>query len=331
MIHRKNAVGGSLFWDIPHHGERKVILEWSQNRKLKMLSNRSFYYRGVVQYTFTLDTLKSFAQNLNFMVIVQIIIAAVSVYLSSRFKLSFNVDVNLFVNPIVFPLAFCINADFQRREKVLDDIANFKSAGMSWFFSLRDWRVDSNLDMNWLQAVHQKLKSMLFNMREYLLTKKPSRRKVILKALYEDFSDANQLIENIRTSKLPLNSPLVARVYLVLMSIFLSFERLRVIREYRSPRSIRSFNKVFIFFLPVILSPYFSYVGVANESQWTPYVVSVLVTFFFSALQGVHDRLDDPFHGMSEDDINLSSIEEWTLHSLEVTKYRSFSVDRISK
>ncbi|XP_065643837.1 uncharacterized protein LOC124810360 [Hydra vulgaris] len=323
---RKKALGGTLFWDIPQQEERKIITQWSQKRKLKLLSNRSFYYKGVLQYTFTLETLISFAKNFNFMVIIQIIIAIVSVYLSNLFDLSVDVDVNLFVTPIVFPLAFSINADFQRREKVLDDIANFKSAGMSWFISLRDWRVDSNLDMKWFHHVHQKLQSMLFNMREYLLTKKLCRRSVILEAIYEDFSDANQLVECVRKSKLQLNSPLVARVYLALLSIFTSFERLRIIREYRSPRSIRSFNKVLIFFLPMILSPYFHHVGVMNKSKWAPYVFSVLLTFFFSALQGVHDILDDPFNGLSEDDIKLSSVDEWLLHSLEVVKHRSFSI-----
>ena len=40
-----------------------------------------------------------------------------------------------------------------------------------------------------------------------------------------------------------------------------SFERLRVVREYRTPRSIRSFTKMVIFILPLVLSPYFVYVG----------------------------------------------------------------------
>ena len=66
----------------------------------------------------------------------------------------------------------------------------------------------------------------------------------------------------------------------------LSFERLRVVREYRSPRSIRSFNKVFIMFLPIILGPYFVHVGKESKSEWQPYCVAILIAFVFSALQG---------------------------------------------
>ena len=47
-----------------------------------------------------------------------------------------------------------------------------------------------------------------------------------------------------------------------------------------------------------------------------------------SALQGTQDKLDDPFDGMSEDDINLDTIDEWTFSSLEHTMKRSFDVGR---
>ena len=327
MAKRKIALGGALFWDIIDEEGREIILEWSEKRRVKLL-NKRFYYQDFLVYTFTLSTLKSFFQNFNFMVFVQMTIAAIAVYLSKYFDLKIDVNVNLFVSPIVFPLAFSINTDFLRREKVLDDLANFKAAGMSWFFCMRDWREAAQLDTFWMKAVHQKLKSMLFYMREYLLTEKSTRRKVILRAMYEDFSDANQLIESVRTSKLPLNSALVTRSLVLLNTMCLAFERLRVIREYRSPRSIRAFNKVLIFLLPIILSPYCVFVGRKNENEWSPYYISVLVAFVFSALQGVQDKLDNPFDGMSEDDINLSSIDDWTCQSLEATANRSFTIGR---
>ena len=325
---RTKIYGGGHFWDLQDEEGREVIYEWSQERRLNLSTKTTLYYRGFLVYTFTLGTLKSFFQNFNFMVLVQMVIAAISVYLSKYFNLTFNVNVGLFVSPIVFPLAFSINTDFQRREKVLDDLANFKSAGLSWFFCMRDWREAAHLDILWMQAVHQKLKSMLFYMREYLLTNKTSHRKVILRAMYEDFSDTNQLIENLRVSDLPANSALVSRSLVLLTSLCLAFERLRVIREYRSPRSIRSFNKVLIFVLPILLSPYFVYEGQKSKNDWSPYYISVLVAFVFSALQGVQDKLDDPFDGMSEDDINLSTIDEWTFESLEATANRTFTIGR---
>ena len=44
------------------------------------------------------------------------------------------------------------------------------------------------------------------------------------------------------------------------------------------------------------------------NNRWSPYFIAVLVAFLFGALQGVQDKLDDPFDGMSEDDINLETV-----------------------
>lgn len=70
----------------------------------------------------------------------------------------FNAQMSLFIGPLVFPLAFSINglaihcsggaheisclcalACYQRREKVLDDLASFKASAMELFFCHRDW------------------------------------------------------------------------------------------------------------------------------------------------------------------------------------------------
>lgn len=94
-----------------------------------------------------------------------------------------------------------------------------------------------------------------------------------------------------------------------------SFERLRVIREYRSPRTIRSFTKVFIFIMPIVLSPYYVHMGYRSGNTWSPYYIAVLSTFIFGTLQGVQDVLDDPFDGISEDDINLGQVMGFPSHS----------------
>ena len=68
------------------------------------------------------------------------VLAGLVTYACKELKLQYDVHVALFISPIVFPLAFSINTDFQRREKVLEDLAIFKSSAMMWFFCMRDWR-----------------------------------------------------------------------------------------------------------------------------------------------------------------------------------------------
>ena len=80
---------------------------------------------------------------------------------------------------------------------MLEDLAAFKSAAMVWYFCMRDWKEGADLDDGWLLAAQSKVKSVLFHLQEYLLTSQHERRKVILSAMYEDFSDINQLIEKV--------------------------------------------------------------------------------------------------------------------------------------
>ena len=308
--------------------DRKTIQEWSRNRVHKMRGLRKSYVSFLV-YSFHISTLKSFIENFNFMVILQMVIAVCAVWLFDTYDIYFNFHIGLFVSPIVFPLAFSINTDFQRREKVLDDLANFKSSSMVFFFCMREWREAAGLDEMWLNNIKKKIHSIMFNLREYLLTEKEKRREIIARMMYEDFSDISQLVEKVRASKLPANTSIVSRIIHLINALTLSFERLRVIREYRSPRSIRSFNKVLILLLPIILCPYFVYLGRIRTTEvsvgkWGPYYIAVLVAAVFGALQGVQDKLDDPFDGMSEDDINLDTIDEWTFNSLQSAADRNY-------
>lgn len=324
---KKHGIKRKFRDSLHDQNQNEVIQKWRDERLKKMNSRKP--YSSFYVHSFSLKTLQSFTQNFNFMVLIQMLCAGVAVYVFQTYNIWFDLHVTLFVSPIVFPLAFSINTDFQRREKVLEDLAQFKSSGMIWYFCMRDWKQAAQLDKEWFSIVHAKRRSVLFHIREFLLTYKQERRKIILRSIYEDFSDMNQLIEKLRASKLPANSAIISRAIHLLNMMCLSFERLRVIREYRSPRSIRSFNKVLIMILPVILSPYFVHIGFKSKSKWEPYVISVLVAFVFSALQGVQDKLDDPFDGMSEDDIQLDTFDEWN-NSLEyVLKRKVYSIRTI--
>ena len=308
--------------------EKKIIYEGNEQRHKNYQGFRKSYRKFLI-YTFKLGTIISFIGNLNFMVLIQMCLAGAAVYTFTTFDITFDAHVSIFISPIVFPLAFSINTDFQRREKVLDDLANFKSSSMVWYFCMRDWKEAAGLDDHFLKTCHIKLKKMLFHLREYLLTERGDQtRAALLRKLYEHFSDTNQLIEKVRGSKLPANTALMSRVIHLLNTMCLSFERLRNIREYRSPRSIRSFNKVLIFFLPFILAPYFVFLGKKIDNSWSPYYIAVMASFIFGCLQGVQDKLDDPFDGMSEDDVDIESIAEWTFDSLGATVNRNFKIGR---
>ena len=272
-----------------------MIKRWREKRRENDRLTNEFF-----TFSFGVATMKSFLQHLNIMVFFHISITMIAVYLFQKYTITFDINVALFVSPIVFPLAFSINSDFQRREKVLEDLAMFKSAGVSWFFSMRELKEPSGLDKHWLRTVRNTLISLLFLIGEYLLTSNAEKRRTILRGIYDDFAVAHQLTEKLRASKLPSSTAIVSRIVHFIHEMGLAVERLRVIRDYRSPRSIRSFNKVFILIMLVVLAPYMVHIGVCSGNKWLPYVLGSVLSLMFSTLLGVQDRLDDPFDGLGK-------------------------------
>ncbi|KAK3740769.1 hypothetical protein QZH41_017512, partial [Actinostola sp. cb2023] len=290
-----NSIWNSLDKDYIEEG-RGDIYKWGVTRSTKREGIRGWGYAFKKRFI-DKSILRSFANNLTVSLLFQLILS----------DLYLDVHISLFVSPIVFPLAFSINADFQRREHVLEDLALFKGGLIILFFCHRDWHVPAGLPQEFLKAVTNKLKGLILNVKEYLLTEKQVKRSFILQVIYEDFSDISQMNEKMRVALKTNGAALLQRVIHCHNLMFWAFERLRVIREYRSPRGIRSFTKVFIFVMPILLSPYYVFVGKSSNNTWGPYYISLISTFMFGTLQGVQDILDDPFDGISEDDVNLGS------------------------
>ena len=103
-------------WDFIQEPGRDQIHQWRDER-IKRLSECKSHH--LFHFTvFNVDILHSFALNINLMVLLQMLFAGLSVYVFQLLNVSVDINICLFVSPIVFPLAFCINTDFQRREKV---------------------------------------------------------------------------------------------------------------------------------------------------------------------------------------------------------------------
>ncbi|GBG23843.1 Hypothetical Protein FCC1311_000632 [Hondaea fermentalgiana] len=89
-------------------------------------------------------------------------------------------------------------------------------------------------------------------------------------------------------------------------------EELRVSKSYRTPQSIRSFGRVYIFLMPWIIWPYFGWVAslqTTTEDYETTYVYAALLAIFvFTVLHGLINSqriLEDCFVGGGFDSIKL--------------------------
>eukprot|EP01060_Flectonema_neradi_P011695 TRINITY_DN18703_c0_g1_i1.p1 TRINITY_DN18703_c0_g1~~TRINITY_DN18703_c0_g1_i1.p1 ORF type:complete len:361 (+),score=53.61 TRINITY_DN18703_c0_g1_i1:81-1163(+) len=257
---------------------------------------------------------------------------------------------NLFLTCLVFPLAFSINIASQRRERALDDVALLKSAAFAWFCLHQEWHtklVDpkhtelphshphhSKYGKWHLQVTYDVLKDLLSLIGIYLSTpdteygvnskKKRSRikgRNVLLQEIYgrlAAISDANERLRVASQAAASIQHPLFVQPPILTRPIhwayFITqaFEKLRGIRDYRSPTSIRSFTKALTWLVPCLLAPYFSWVA-HDYQNWAAYFVCAFVTVILSALRDVQDFGENPFLPIGEDDIDNLNLKDLNL------------------
>jgi len=78
-----------------------------------------------------------------------------------------------------------------------------------------------------------------------------------------------------------------------------AFEKLRKIKEYRTPQALRSFVRVAFIFVPCFYGPYYVWVGTSGGGEGTnlPFAIalSVLTTLVMVGLFNVEQALEDPF------------------------------------
>lgn len=217
------------------------------------------------------------------------------------------------ITPLVFPLAFSINASYVRREKVLEDLAHFKAAASALYWCHRDWTMNSNLRPEHADGVRRALSNIVDALLKYLTHRSRLNRDAKLRKVYRLLSRISKANTAVLHSNVPGCGPLVARLVHQMHLVQDSFEQLKNVREYLTPRSIRNFFKIFVSLLPLMLAPHFVYQAREAEevNVWGAYYSTVLVTLIFGALQSVQDGLDDPFDGVGEDDVSLYELSLW--------------------
>ncbi|EDQ91963.1 uncharacterized protein MONBRDRAFT_31097 [Monosiga brevicollis MX1] len=266
------------------------------------------------RYLITPDEVASVIKDFSPLVWLSLILTVVFVFICDRYDILWNVEVAIVIGPLVFPLAFSINASYQRRERVLEDLASLKSALADMYWCHRDLTLNTNVGDGHDEQVRETIENIMDTLLKYLIHQSRINREEKLRRLYRLLSRLSRANVVVLRSDLPGASPLVANMFRMHQEIATRLERLRSIREYLTPRSIRNFFKVFVFLVPLVLAPYF--VATAREtdtgsSMWSAYFSAVVVTLLFGALQSVQDGLDDPFDGVGEDDVSLFELSRW--------------------
>lgn len=208
---------------------------------------------------------------------------------------------------IVFPIAFSINAAYQRREQALGYIASFRAAHTALFLAHRDWGGGSAGETLAPQA--RALSLDMYGGLITALTRQDEEREQATQQVYRAVSRFSKSHEAMRAAGVSPTE--ISRANNYLRMALEDFEKLMVIAQYRTPGSLRAFSKVFLNIFPIIYAPLYAHIASETGAPFG-YAVAFTFTLVLVGLDNVQDRLEDPFDGIGDDDVTLTSLIEIT-------------------
>ena len=91
-----------------------------------------------------------------------------------------------------------------------------------------------------------------------------------------------------------------------LSKMMISFERIKHIYQYRTPRTLRTYSDIFIVVLPVVYGPHFAH-NLSDYNYGLEYAVPILFSVILVALDNIQSHLENPFDQQGEDDVYINS------------------------
>lgn len=207
---------------------------------------------------------------------------------------------------VVFPIVFSIGGAYSRREKALEQYGNIKAMGRAMYFSSVDWLRDSEEEA--AKKNQEEFKDSLFEVfdttREYFQTNPGDEQDKKENELYSLFRRLSIVIEGLRDRG--LSGSEVSRVNSHLSKMIMSFENLKHIFQYRTPRTLRAYSKMFIYIVPIIYSPYYALLA-KGQDLIVAFIMPLLFALIFTSLDYIQEHLENPFDQIGEDDIKINA------------------------
>ena len=231
-----------------------------------------------------------------------------SALLSTEFCIAYGISANypltLIATSIVFPVVFSIGGAYKRRESALDQYGIMKAHGKAIYFAARDWLEDPDKEV--LDKTRKRLYELFFACR-ILFTEPVSEMRENENRVYDAFSSLSKFIKTeLRGNGLAGGE--VSRCNQYLSKTMVSFERIKHVYQYRTPRTLRAFSDVFVTVLPALYGPYFAHIAKDFDPHLI-YVMPVLFSFILVSLDNIQEHLENPFDQVGEDDVTINAEE----------------------
>lgn len=228
-------------------------------------------------------------------------LAVLSTFLCQRYELTADFPLTLIATAVIFPIVFSIGGAYKRREAALREYGSLKAHGRALYFATRDWLESPD------QEVLQKAKDLLaqfFSSCRKFFTEPLKKMAENEEKIYQIFSQLSSYIKKDLRGK-GLASGEVSRCNQFLSKMMISFENIKHIYQYRTPRTLRAFSDFFILTLPILYGPYFAELG-KEATHGLQYIMPILFATILVSLDNIQDHLENPFDQIGEDDVTIN-------------------------
>ena len=236
--------------------------------------------------------------NLKTIIVTFLSIVSTAICLHYGIKASF--PLTLIGTAIIFPIVFSIGGAYKRREVALDEYGSIKAHGRALYLAVLHWV--ENPPENLKIELKGLLKDLLES-NKLLLTHKINELEEREKVVYDNFKRLSEFIKKMRGHGLPSGE--ASRSNQFLSKMMISFERIKHIYQYRTPRTLRTYSDIFIIILPIIYGPHFAE-NATNFSYGLQFAVPVLFSVILVALDNIQSHLENPFDQRGEDDVYIN-------------------------
>jgi len=227
-------------------------------------------------------------------------LAIASTAICLHYDIKADFPLTLIGTAIVFPIVFSIGGAYKRREVALDEYGSIKAHGRALFFAVSHWLENPPEELK--TELKRHLEGLMNSCRD-IFTQPVDRLEEYEKNVYANFHELSVFIKSMRSHGLPSGE--ASRSNQFLSKMMISFERIKHIYQYRTPRTLRTYSDIFIVVLPIIYGPHFAE-SVTNYSYGLQFAVPVLFSVILVALDNIQSHLENPFDQQGEDDVHIN-------------------------
>lgn len=271
-----------------------------------IFKSHSIFYQSLMKL-FNISSAKIWRSCLFFLLMVWkaatvAFLAGLSTYWSYKFDVLVNLNgINLVTVAVVFPLVFAVNAAYQRRQHALRSLDILKGTAFSLRLCFALWAKANRPSRDLLKAADVVLEKFFADLKRYLSHKKLSLE--VEEEVITTFVALSILVENLRADSVP--PPELSLANRLIRDMVVEFETLKTMHVYRTPTSLLFYIKSFLILIPIVYGPVFAYIS--KESGHASYgiLLAVLFAVVLIALDNTQDVLENPYDGLSPDDIQF--------------------------